>query len=109
MKNRHLCAVLAAMVSLPIFIGSASAGEKNKDFVFSVNLHADEVQSRTFDKRLKREARAYCRDAFGRVGASGVISGCQRAIVKAVKDAFIVDGTAFDAERNTFSVKAQKQ
>ena len=108
MKNRTLSAVLAVMVSLPIFIGSASAGEMKKDFVFSVDLHGNEVQTKAFDIRLKREARAYCRAAFRRVGASGVVSGCQRAIFKAVKEAAGLNDVAYGAE-HTRHVTAQRR
>ena len=107
MKNRTLCAVLAAMISLPIFIGSASAGDIKKDFVFSVDLHGSEVQTNAFDTRLKREARTYCRAAFRRVGASGVVSGCQRAIVKAVKQAATLSAAASGAE-HAYHVNAQR-
>lgn len=86
MKTGTARTVLAVFFCLSTLINNASAYDANKNFVFPIDTHNDIVQMAEFDKRLKSEALAYCRTEYRKVNVAGVVSGCQRALFRAVKE-----------------------
>ena len=66
---------------------TSSAEAADADFVFSMRSFTEQsANTAAMEKALKSEARAYCRKLYHSASGSGARTGCERAIVKAVRE-----------------------
>lgn len=85
--NKLSALVAAAGLSFCITAGPAHAHDRMSAFSFSYSAAeiAGEDGGKTLDRRLKREARHYCRQMVGGRGSVSARSICQARLVKEVK------------------------